>query len=153
MAEKDCVSRLSKVPYLTEACFLLENSCIRRACDGSCFQVSLLEICAVQSFSSLVSFMCPEVFSSVSPAFLLLEVELTSSPAAVKLTPHPTLVNPKKEPKTKVPIGTHCFGLVVFIVPFVGDRLSWFLPQLVWKPAQLPLSLSSPGSLLSSTKY
>lgn len=62
MAEEDVVSLLSKVPYLTEACFLLENSCIRRACDGSCFQVSLLEIYVVQSFSSLVSFCVQRCF-------------------------------------------------------------------------------------------
>ena len=83
MAEKDFVSLLSSVPYLTEACFLLENSCIRRACDGFCFQVSLLEIYVVQSFSSLVSFLGAEVFSYVCPEFLLLEVELTSSPTVL----------------------------------------------------------------------
>ena len=71
MAEKDFVScLLSKVPHLAEACFLLKNSSIRRACDGSCFQVFPFETYVVQVLSSLVSFMCSEVFAYGLPCIL-----------------------------------------------------------------------------------
>ena len=56
MAKKDFASSLLKVPHLVEACFLVENSSMRRTCDGSCFQVSTSEISVVYSFSSCVSF-------------------------------------------------------------------------------------------------